>query len=175
MISDTRELDAAAARARLGDLAAILVDAVHHGASVSFVLPFSVEDATAYWQKIVSGLERRDLILFGAFAGDRLVGTAQLHLAMPPNQPHRAEVAKVIVHSQARGQGVGRALMLAIERIAVRERRTLLMLDTLPGSIAAKLYLSVGYTIAGTIPGYALLPDGKELAATSIFYKQLTP
>lgn len=174
MMSDIQVLDAAAARARLGELAEILADAVNHGASVSFVLPFTLDDATAYWNKVVSAVERRDTILVGAFAANELVGTAQLQLAMPPNQPHRAEVAKVIVHSRARGQGIGRALMLGLERIAIAEKRTLLVLDTVTGSIAEKLYRSIGYTLVGTIPGYALLPDNERLASTSIFYKQLS-
>jgi len=152
----------------------VLHAAVHAGASVSFVLPFSLDDARAFW---------RDQVLPRAAAGTRrvlvarverrIVGTVQLDLATPPNQRHRAEVLKLLVHPDARRRGIARALMLAIEDVARAEGRTLLTLDTRTGDAAEPLYLSRGYIAAGKIPGYALAPDGGALEATTILYKEL--
>ena len=169
---DIFEMDHARARRYHEELSALLVDAVAHGASVSFLSPFSMDEARSYWSGVIARLERRELFLLGAADATGLVGTTQLHVNLPPNQPHRAEVAKVIVHSRARRQGIARKLMLHVERIALREGRTLLVLDTLPDSVAAVLYQDLGYSKVGVIPGFALRPTG-EMADTAIFFKQL--
>jgi GNAT superfamily N-acetyltransferase len=164
-----------AAALYLDDLAAILADAVEGGASVSFMLPFTLDEARAFWRRVAARAEAGDLVTLGAFTGDRLDGTVQLVTATPPNQPHRAEIAKLLVHRRARRQGFGRALMLAAESLALARGRTLLTLDTLAGSPAEQLYLGLGYAPAGAIPGYALLPTGGEPLATVVFYKPLRP
>lgn len=166
------QLDAAEAESRLSELAELLTDAVTGGASVSFMLPFSQADALAYWQKILPAVADQQTILLAALIDNCAVGTVQLELATPPNQPHRAEVAKLLVHRTARRQGIARALMQTIETVAQHHNRTLLTLDTLTGSVAEQLYRSLGYRLAGVIPQYACLPTG-ALESTSIFYKQL--
>lgn len=167
------ELDSIAARSRLTELAEILVDVVASGASVSFMSPFSKADAIEFWQGVIASVERGQTILLAALMGDRAVGTVQLQLATPPNQPHRADVAKLLVHPCARRQGIARALMQQIEVVAQQHDRTLLTLDTLTGSVAERLYLSIGYVPVGVIPGYAYYPDGINLGDTCVFYKQL--
>ena len=158
----------------LDHLADILVDVVHGGASVSFMLPFTRDDALAYWRRILAEVEAGDTVLLGAGGtADGLDGTVQLRLATPPNQPHRADVAKLLVHRRARRGGLGRALMAAVEAEARRRGRTLLVLDTLAGSEAEPLYQSAGWTAAGAIPRYALLPEGGEPQATVVFWKRL--
>lgn len=134
--------------------------------------PFLLSDAIAYWENILPAVAHGHTILLAALVEDRAVGTVQLSLATPPNQPHRADVTKLLVHRQARRRGIGRAMMQHLEQVALCQRRTLLTLDTLTGSIAEKLYLSLGYVLVGTIPEYACLPNGL-LGHTSIFYKQL--
>lgn len=164
-------LSAAEAEAGLDDLSKILVDCVAGGASVSFMLPFGPDDARRYWHGITADVARGDRALFGATVDGRLVGTVQLGLAVPPNQTHRADIAKLLVHRSARGRGIGRALMLAVEADARARGRTLLTMDT-ASSAAERLYLGLGYVRVGVIPGYARLPDG-PLCDTVMFYKQL--
>jgi GNAT superfamily N-acetyltransferase len=166
------ELEAAEAKSCLSELADILVDAVESGAWVSFMLPFIHAEAIAYWNDVIAAVTDRRTVLLAALLDSRVVGTVQLSLSTPPNQSHRAEIAKSLVHRAARGRGIGRALMEGVEELAHRHSRTLLTLDTLAGSVAEKLYLSLGYVHVGTIPGYARLPSG-PLIDTSIFYKQL--
>jgi GNAT superfamily N-acetyltransferase len=167
------KLDADEARRNLSVLAAILVDCVEGGASVSFMLPFSLEEAESYFRIVVEGLERGDRILLGGFVDDALVGTVQLLTRMPPNQPHRAEIAKLLVARSHRGQGVASALMTAAEEHARAERKTLLMLDTASGSNAERLYTRLNWTRACVIPGYAKLPDGRW-CDTTFFWKALS-
>jgi GNAT superfamily N-acetyltransferase len=152
----------------------VLRAVVYDGAGVSFVVPFSHEDACAFW---------RDRVLPGVLAGTRrvlvarehgrIVGTVQIDLAVPPNQQHRAEVLKLLVHPDARRRGIARALMLALEPVAEEEGRTLLTLDTWTGRAAEVLYRSIGYTAAGVIPRYARGSLTPELEATTIMYKEL--
>jgi ribosomal protein S18 acetylase RimI-like enzyme len=163
------------ADATLEMLADVLHAAVHAGASVSFVLPFSLDEARAFWRdqvapRVAAGT-RRVLI---ASTGDRIVGTVQLELGTPPNQAHRAEVLKLLVHPEARRQGIGRALLIALEEIARAEGRSLLTLDTRTGDRAEPLYESLGYSCAGVIPNYARGPFKPDLEPTTIMYKQLT-
>jgi GNAT superfamily N-acetyltransferase len=160
--------------ADLDQLATVLHAAVHAGASVSFVLPFSLDEARAFWRdqvlpRVVSGTRR---VLIARVDG-RIAGTVQLDLATPPNQRHRAEVLKLLVHPDARRSGIARALMVAIEDVARAEGRTLLTLDTRTGDVAEPLYRSLAYIAAGVIPGYALAPDGGSLDATTIMYKTI--
>jgi GNAT superfamily N-acetyltransferase len=166
-------LGPAEAGAQLGALADILVDVVDGGASVSFMAPFGREAALAYWRGVLAEVAAGRTVLFAALTdGGAAVGTAQLLPAWQPNQPHRAEVAKVLVHRRARRRGVGRALMMAVEREALRRGRTLLTFDTVTGGDAERLYIALGYARAGVIPDYALFPTG-PLCDTTIFYKHL--
>jgi GNAT superfamily N-acetyltransferase len=167
-----RRLDAADARARLRELAEVLVDCVEGGASISFMWPFSISEAEEFFRKVVNGVAGGERILLAAFDGSRLIGTVQLITALPPNQPHRAEVAKLLVHRSARGAGVARDLMIEVERQAVTAGKTLLVLDTVTGGAAERLYERLNWMKAGIIPRYALFPDGR-LADTTIFWKEI--
>ncbi len=155
-------------------LATVLHAAVINGASVSFILPFSMDDARAFWrEKVLPGVRNRTRrVLFARWNGE-IAGTVQLDLAMPPNQRHRADVAKLLVHPEARRRGIARALMVALEEVAREENRTLLTLDTVTGGSAEHLYLSLGYHMTGTIPRYALNSDSTKLEGTSILYKEM--
>ena len=169
-----RTLDAAEAQARLGELADILVDAVAHGASVNFMAGFAREGALFFWRNQLPGLAADEKRLFVGDDGRRLVATALLMFAQQPNQPHRAEIGKMLVLAAARRQGLGRRLLAAAEQTAREQGRTLLMLDTESGSAGDLLYRSCGWTEFGRVPGHAFKPDGR-LAETTFFYKQLAP
>ncbi|HKE24318.1 MAG TPA: GNAT family N-acetyltransferase [Bryobacteraceae bacterium] len=155
-------------------LAEVLHATVHAGASVSFVLPFSMEEARAFWQRKVlpqiGDCGSRLLVFRDA---GRIVGTVQLELPWPPNQRHRGEVKKLLVHPDLRRRGIARALMLALEEVARCEGRSLLTLDTRAGDHAEPLYRSLGYLSAGTIPRYARAPRSQELEPTTFMYKEL--
>ncbi|BAT53313.1 GCN5-related N-acetyltransferase [Nostoc sp. NIES-3756] len=166
------EIDAVEATSRLPELSEILVDAVTSGASVSFMMPFTVTEAIAYWQSILPAVAQGRTILLVALVEGRAFGTVQLSLTTPPNQSHRADVAKLLVHRQVRRQRIARKLMQRIEEVAISQGRTLLTLDTMTNSIAEELYLSLGYVLVGKIPNYAYFPDGL-LGDTSILYKHL--
>jgi len=169
---EIRRLSAEEAREYAGALGEMLADCVQGGASVSFMLPFTAADGERFYRSIVERVAAGERILLAAFEQGRLVGTVQLVPAQPPNQPHRADVAKLLVRRSARGAGVGRMLMQAIECEAVRLGRTLLVLDTVTGGDAERLYEELGWTKVGVIPNYALMPDG-ALAATTVFWKDL--
>ena len=153
-------------------LAELLADAVDGGASVGFVTPFGPREAAIWWRSISPDVESHRLIVLTAREGDRIVGTVQLRLATLPNSRHRAEVAKLLVHRDARRRGIARRLLAAIDDVARREGRTLLVLDTISGSEADLLYRSLGWTEVGSIPNYAAMPDGR-LAPTTYFYREL--
>lgn len=155
-------------------LAEVLLDTVAGGASVGFMLPLTRERAVAFWQGALAGVARGERILLIAeeLTTGRVVGTVQLLLAMPENQPHRAEVAKMQVHRDARRRGLGAALMRAVEAEAKQAGKTLLILDTVTGSDAERLYSRLGWQRCGVIPGYALFPSGGS-CATTIFFRQL--
>ncbi len=166
-------LTAAAARDALDDLTRLLQDAVASGASLGFLAPLDDGAAQTYWQNVIAKIEQGTRVLLVARAEDgALVGTAQLDLATMPNGAHRAEVQKVCVLRAARGQGIGRQLMVAIEDAARAAGRTLLVLDTWQGSVAESLYRKLGYVEAGVIPGYARSSLG-TLEATVFFYRAL--
>jgi GNAT superfamily N-acetyltransferase len=155
-------------------LGRVLHACVHLGATVSFVLPFSEDDARAFWrQKVMPGVEDGTCRVLVARRAGGIVGTVQLDLATPPNQPHRAEVRKLLVHPEARRHGIARALMEAIEEQARQSGRTLLTLDTTTGDAAEPLYLSIGYTKVGEIPRFSRRPDSFKLEATTVMYKEL--
>ncbi len=155
----------------LGD---VLHAVVHAGAGVSFFVPFSRADAHAFWrEKVLPGVRAGTRRVVVARLRGRIVGTVQLDLAVPPNQRHRAEVTKMLVHPTARRRGIARALMLALEPIALSEQRTLLTLDTVTGSAAEPLYRSLGYVTVGVIPRYARGSLTPELEAATIMYKEL--
>lgn len=155
----------------LAQLTSVLHDCVQGGASVSFMLPFSHEQALAYWQDIARGVAAGERALLVAEDELGICGTVQLVLAQPPNQPHRADVSKLLVHRRARNRGIGELLMRAVEDAARQHGKTLLVLDTASDS-AERLYTRLGWTRLGTIPGYALLPQG-GLCDTVYFYRQL--
>jgi GNAT superfamily N-acetyltransferase len=157
-----------------GALADITIDVVEGGASVGFMLPLARERACAFWNRALAGASRGERILLVAedLAIGRLDGTVSVLLDMPDNQPHRADIAKMQVHRRARRRGLGAALMRAAEDAAREAGRTLLVLDTLTGSDADRLYTSLGWLRVGDIPDYALLPEG-GLCSTTYFYRRL--
>jgi GNAT superfamily N-acetyltransferase len=154
-------------------LAEILVDCVEGGASIGFMQPISLEKAIAFWQMVGEGVARGErTVLIATTDHGEIVGTVQLVNAVPENQPHRADVVKMLVHSSARRRGVGEQLMQALEDEARRIGRTVLVLDTVTGSAAERLYLRAGWQRVGDVPDYALMPDGPR-CSTTFFYKTL--
>jgi GNAT superfamily N-acetyltransferase len=147
---------------------------VEAGASVSFMAPLTPDRADAFWRGVVAGVAVGDRLL--VVAEDRatgaIVGTVQVVFAVPENQPHRADVAKMLVRRSARRQGLGERLMRAAEGAALAAGKTLLVLDTVTGSDAERLYLRLGWSRVGVVPEYALWPDGR-LCDTTFFYKRL--
>ena len=167
---------AASLVADLGALAEVLRAVVYDGAGVSFVVPFSIEEARTFWlASVLPGVRARTRRVLVARLEGRIAGTVQIDLATPPNQRHRAEVLKLLVHPAARRRGIARALMIAVEPIALAEGRTLLTLDTWTGKAAEPLYASLGYVAAGVIPRYARGSLTPELEPTTIMYKHLEP
>ena len=161
--------------ADLDMLADVLHAVVHDGAGVSFIVPFTMAEARRFWvDKVVPGVREGTRHVLVARDAGRIVGTVQFELAWPPNQPHRAEVAKLLVHPVARRRGVARALMLALESLARAEGRTLLTLDTWTGGHAESLYRSLGYVVVGVIPRFARGSTTTALEPTTIMYKELT-
>jgi len=155
-------------------LADVLIDCVEGGASIGFMQPLPRSKAVAFWEGVLASASRGERIVLVAedTASQSIVGTVQLLLTMPDNQPHRADVAKMQVHRRARRRGVGAALLRAIETEARTADRTLLVLDTVTGSDAESLYSSLGWQRCGVIPDYALWPRG-GLCSTTVFYRQL--
>jgi GNAT superfamily N-acetyltransferase len=158
--------------AEVRELAGVLVDAVHSGASVSFMQPFDLEHAVQWWRGTLSSAPQRAIFLV-ARDDEGIAGTVQVQPAWAPNQPHRGDVAKLLVHRRARGKGIGAALMRAVETHAREAGFTLLTLDTVRGDSAERLYEREGWTRVGVIPDYALFPDGR-LCDTVVFYKKLS-
>ena len=169
---EIRRLDPGEARAELGRLAAVLADCVQGGASVGYLAPFTHEDAVAAFEGFVAEAEGGRRLILAAFDDGELVGTAQVILALPPNQPHRGEIAKVLVRRSARRRGVAWQLMERAEAEARAEGKTLLVLDAVTGGPAESLYEAMGWTRVGVIPGFALYPDGRP-CATTYFWKSL--
>lgn len=153
------------------ELAAVLVDAVNSGAGVSFMAGLRVDEAAKWWRETLSAASERTVVLV-ARDDQGIVGTVQLQPAWAPNQPHRADVAKLIVHRRGRRRGIARALMEEIERHARDQQFTLLVLDTCKGTAAEQLYTTLGWIRVGEVPHFALNPDGSP-CDTVFFYKQL--
>ena len=158
-----------AARDQLSD---ILIETVAAGGSVSFMHPLARPDAEAFWAGSLTAAGRGGRILLGAWDGERLAGTVTLLLDCPPNQPHRGEIAKLMVRPSHRGRGIATALMRRAEAEAVAQGRTLLVLDTASEDGAAELYEGLGYQFVGEIPDYALKPHG-GLTGTRIYFKRI--
>ena len=160
------------AEADLESLAYLLIDAVDSGAAVSFLPPLPLARAREWWRQVIATADPRAIFLV-ARDDEGIVGTVQLHPAWAPNQPHRGDVAKLIVHRRGRSGGLGTELMRAIEEAAREAGFRLLTLDAKHGETAERLYRRIGWIHAGTIPRYALDTDGKTPHATEIFYKEL--
>jgi GNAT superfamily N-acetyltransferase len=152
-------------------LAAVLNDCVHGGASVSFMLPMSTAKAAAYWRAVATQVASGESLVLAAFDDGVIVGTVTLVLRQPENQPHRADLAKMLVHRRARRRGVGAALLQAAEQEALGAGRTLLVLDTASAD-AERVYARAGWQRVGEIPDFALWPAG-GYCPTTVFYKQL--
>jgi GNAT superfamily N-acetyltransferase len=153
-------------------LAALLMDAVACNAGISFMCDLTVDEAKDWWRNTLNRSDHSPIVLV-ARDHEGIAGTVQLQPAWPPNQPHRGDVAKLIVHSRARGNGIARGLMTELEHHARGAGLTLLMLDTCKGSAAEKLYRSMSWIEVGSVPKFALNPDG-SWCDTVFFYKQLT-
>lgn len=154
-------------------LSELLIDAVESGAAVSFLPPLARERAQEWWRGVVTGSHSRAIFLVARDGEGTIVGTVQLHPAWAPNQPHRGDIAKLLVHRRSQRQGLGARLMEAIEDEARRAGFGLLTLDAKRGGAAEQLYRRIGWTCAGMIPRYALDTDGITPHDTVIFYKEL--
>jgi len=168
---DIQVLDAPAAHAAIEELADVLADCVNGGASVSFMLPFGRADGVAFFQKVIASVARGETVLIAARLEGRVVGTVQLGLDMPPNQPHRADIKKLLVHRSARKLGLGAKLMDCAEKEAKARGRTLLVLDTASGD-AERLYERGGWRRVGVVPDYAMWPGG-GFCDTVFYWKKL--
>lgn len=153
-------------------LSEILIEVVADGGSVSFMHPLEPTEAGAFWADSLARAERGERAILGAWHGATLAGTVTLLLDCPPNQPHRAEIAKLMTRPSHRGRGIAAALMRAAERVAIERGRTLLVLDTASDGGASRLYEGLGFVFAGEIPGYALKPHG-GLTGTRIYWKRI--
>lgn len=158
--------------AEVEGLADVLIDCVEGGASVSFMLPLTRARAMAFWGDVARGVTAGQRVLLVAEDAAGICGTVQLVLDLPENQPHRADLVKMLVHRRARRRGVGAALMRAAEAAALECGRTLLVLDAVTGGDAARLYERLGWVRVGDIPRYALMPDGAA-CGTTYYYKDL--
>ena len=155
-------------------LADVLHAVVYDGAGVSFVVPFSMDESRRFWvEKVLPGVRAGTRRVLVARLGDRTVGTVQVDLAMPPNQQHRGDVLKLLVHPDARRRGIARRLMLALEDVARAEHRSLLTLDTWTGGYAETLYRSLEYVVVGVIPRYARGSITPALEPATFMYKEL--
>ena len=158
--------------AELAGLSQVLIDCVDGGSSVSFMHPLTPERADAFWRNVAADVAAGARALLVAEDDAGICGTVQLVLDMPENQPHRAELVKMLVHRRARRRGLGEALMRAAESMALECGRTLLVLDAVTGDAGERLYTRLGWTRVGVIPRYALMPDG-TFCATTFFYRDL--
>jgi GNAT superfamily N-acetyltransferase len=169
---EIRRLTATEGQEYVAALAGVLLDCVQGGASVSFMASLTKAEAESFFEKVVEGVQRGERILLAAFIDSQLVGTVQIILATPPNQPHRADVAKLLVLRSARKQGVGARLMESADEASRQAGKTLLVLDTVTGDSAERLYTRLGWNKVGVIPNYALYPDGRY-CDTTVFWKQV--
>ena len=167
-----RMLDEQQALAALPDLCEVLADCVEGGASVGFMSPFTPEDGEPYWRGVAAAVGRREVLLFVAEVDGSVSGTVQIGFALKPNQPHRADLMKLLVHRRARGLGLSKLLMQAAEAETGKHGRSLLVLDTATGELAEQIYEKLGWTRSGVIPDYALFPDGRY-CDTTFFWKRV--
>jgi GNAT superfamily N-acetyltransferase len=159
--------------AEIDGLAEVLIDCVEGGASVSFMHPLSRDRAAAFWRRIAKGVEAGERALLIAEDAVGICGTVQLTLDLPENQPHRADLSKMLVHRRARRQGLGAALMRAAEALALERGRTLLVLDAVTGGDGERLYTRLGWHRVGVVPNYALMPRG-GYCSTTFMYRELS-
>ena len=158
--------------ADIEELTSVLVDCVDGGASVSFMHPLTPERAIAFWRRVADGVSAGQRALLVAKDAQGFCGTVQLILDLPENQPHRADLAKMLVHRRARRQGIGAALLRAAETMALECGKTLLVLDAVTGGDAARLYERLGWVRVGDVPDFALMPDG-ALCSTTFYFRKL--
>ncbi len=156
----------------LNAFSGLLIESVALGGSVSFMHPLSQADAARFWDTAFAAALRNERFILGAWVNGALAGTVTLLLDCPPNQPHRAEIAKLMVRLAYRGRGIAAALMRAAEAEAVARGRTLIVLDTATDGGAAGLYEGLGYKLSGEIPGFALKPHG-GITGTLIYWKNI--
>jgi ribosomal protein S18 acetylase RimI-like enzyme len=156
----------------IAELSEILIQTVACGGSVSFMYPLPMAVAERFWQDSLAAADRGERIVLGAFDEEDLIGTVTLQLALPPNQPHRAEIAKMLVRLSHRRRGVAKALMRAAEALALEHGRMLLVVDTAVDDGASELYEGLGFQLTGIIPDYALKPHG-GLTGTMIYWKRV--
>ncbi len=171
-MADVRRLSATELTSAADGLGEVLFDCVAGGASVGFMAPFTRDEARAFFAGLAPEVEDGSRVVLAAYDDGDLVGTVQLAFPWQPNQPHRGDVAKLLVHRRARGRGIARQLMARAEEEALDAGRTLLVLDTVTDSPAFRLYESMGWTRVGPVPDFALYPDGR-LCETTFFYKRL--
>ncbi|MGG4662282.1 GNAT family N-acetyltransferase [Providencia vermicola] len=153
-------------------LASLLIDSVEHGASVGFLAPLSIDEASGYWQQIKSDLMQQKRFLIACINDDKIVGAVQIALCLKANGLHRADVEKLMVHSQFRQQGIATQLLNVVEKIALKNNRTLLVLDTRTQDVASALYRKQGYREVGEIPNFVVNSQG-QFEGTTFFYKLL--
>jgi GNAT superfamily N-acetyltransferase len=158
--------------AKIDELSDVLIDCVEGGASVSFMLPLTRARAVAFWEKVARGVAAGERLVLVAEDALGVCGTVQLIFDLPENQPHRADLAKMLVHRRARRRGLGAALMRAAEAAARESGKTLLVLDAVTGGDAARLYERLGWVKVGDIPNFALMPGG-EPCGTTYYYRDL--
>jgi GNAT superfamily N-acetyltransferase len=169
-----RRVGANEAAACVEALADLLIDCVEGGASVSFMRPLPREKAMAFWRGVADGVARRERVLLIAEDREgRVVGTVQMIMSLPDNQPHRGDIAKMLVLRRARRQGVAQRLMAAMDAAAREEGKTVLVLDTVSGGDAERLYVRAGWQRVGEVPKYALMPDG-AFCGTTFYFKDLS-
>ena len=174
VVIEELDADPKSVRATVVELAGVLADCVAGGASVGFMDGFGVAESVLYFRRVFEEVAAGKIVLLAARLGGKIVGTVQLGLDTMPNQPHRAEVKKLLVHRSARNAGVGERLMRDIERFARHHGRSLLVLDTVTESAGYRLYERLGWRRVGIIPDYALFPDGR-FCDTTLFYKRIAP
>jgi GNAT superfamily N-acetyltransferase len=160
------------AEREIDELCDVLMDCVEGGASVSFMWPMSRDKAEAFWTGVAASAARGERVVLVAEDAAGIVGTVQVIWAQPENQPHRGDVAKMLVHRRARRKGIGAGLLAAAERAALEAGKTLLVLDTVTNSDASRLYARHSWQRCGEIPQYALWPDGRP-CPTTVYYKLL--
>lgn len=168
-----RRVGASDAVACVEALADLLVDCVEGGASVSFMLPFPREKAVKFWRDVAESVARHErVLLIAEDSTGEIVGTVQIITAQPENQPHRADIAKMLVHTRSRRRGIAQRLMAEVEDAAREEGKHVLVLDTVTGGAAERLYERAGWQRVGSVPKYALMPNG-EFCGTTFYCKQL--